>query len=135
MLVSSTSFLEDNYILQTHPELNTTGITLDDIKQRVSLMNGAKKLMFGGPKTEIPLQKIKKGIKRELHRGKDFKQPPKKPKDDENSESKLLPHIKIKCEQEESDSESSFFEQTSPRHKKVTDTVNIKQEVDYECQK
>ncbi|XP_047508129.1 nuclear factor related to kappa-B-binding protein-like isoform X3 [Pieris napi] len=119
---------------ETHPELNTTGITLDDIKQRVSLMNGAKKLMFGGPKAEIPIQKVRKGIKREQHRGKDFKQPQKKTKDDENSENKLLPHIKIKCEQEESDSESSFFEQTSPRQKKVMDHVDIKQEVDSENQ-
>ncbi|XP_022114654.2 nuclear factor related to kappa-B-binding protein isoform X4 [Pieris rapae] len=119
---------------ETHPELNTTGITLEDIKQRVSLMNGAKKLMFGGPKAEIPIQKVRKGIKREQHRGKDFKQPQKRTKDDENSENKLLPHIKIKCEQEESDSESCFFEQTSPRHKKVIDHADIKQEVDSENQ-
>ncbi|CAG4952800.1 unnamed protein product [Colias eurytheme] len=123
---------------ENHPELNTTGITLDDIKQRVALMNGAKKLMFGGSKTDMPIQKMRKGTKREIHqKAKDFKLPLKKPKDDlESTENKLLPHIKIKCEQEETDSESSsFFDPTnSPRHcKKLLDNVEIKQEVnDYD---
>ncbi|CAK1543121.1 unnamed protein product [Leptosia nina] len=118
---------------ETHPELNTTGITLDDIKQRVAIFNGSKKLMFGGSKADIGMQKIRKG-KRELQqKSKDFKLPSKKFKDDlDNSENKLLPHIKIKCEQEETDSESSsFFDpRNSPRQsKKSMDCVEIKQEV------
>ncbi|CAH2041402.1 unnamed protein product, partial [Iphiclides podalirius] len=121
---------------ENHPELITTGITLEDIKQRVAVLNGAKKLMFGGPKTESPIQKLRRGAKKELH-GKamksDIKPPIKKGKEDLDSiESKpLLPNIKIKCEQEESDSESSSFLDpvASPKHsKKLLDHTEIKQE-------
>ncbi|CAH0727045.1 unnamed protein product, partial [Brenthis ino] len=119
---------------ENHPELNTTGITLDDIKQRVSLMNGAKKLMFGGQKNEAPVQKVKKGKKESYPKQKQDKSVVKKIKEEESVENKpLLPNIKIKCEREESDSESSSFLDpvTSPKqtNKKLLEPVEIKQEV------
>ncbi|CAK1582770.1 unnamed protein product [Parnassius mnemosyne] len=122
---------------ENHPELNTTGITLEDIKQRVALMNGAKKLMFGGPKTETPIQKLRRGAKRELHHRPiktDTKSAIKKGKDelhDSIDNKPLLPNIKIKCEQEESDSENSSFLDpvASPKQsRKLLDHSEIKQE-------
>lgn len=92
--------------------------------------------MFGGPKTESPIQKLRRGAKKELH-GKtvksDIKPSIKKGKEEPDSiESKpLLPNIKIKCEQEESDSENSSFLDpvASPKHsKKLLDHTEIKQE-------
>lgn len=123
-------------MLQNHPELNTMGITLEDIKQRVALVNGAKKLMFGGQKSETPLQKLRRGPKKEKTKSQELKAI-KKSKEEplpDNVENKpLLPNIKIKCEQEESDSESSSFVDpvTSPKSsKKVLENHDIKQEVD-----
>ncbi|XP_072931818.1 uncharacterized protein [Epargyreus clarus] len=122
---------------ENHPELNVAGITLDDIKQRVALINGTKKLMFGGPKTETPIQKLRKGTKREVYSKQsksDMKGGKKSKEDLESVENKpLLPNIKIKCEQEESDSENSSFLDpvTSPKqHKKPPDNIEIKKEVD-----
>lgn len=124
-------------MFKNHPELNVAGITLDDIKQRVALINGTKKLMFGGPKTETPIQKLRKGTKRELYAKQsksDMKGGKKSKEDLESVENKpLLPNIKIKCEQEESDSENSSFLDpvTSPKHqKKPPDNIEIKKEVD-----
>ncbi|XP_032517867.2 nuclear factor related to kappa-B-binding protein isoform X2 [Danaus plexippus] len=119
---------------ENHPELNTTGITLNDIKQRVALMNGTKKLMFGGQKTDAPIQKIKKGAKKDANKQKQDGKGAKKIKEDIDSiENKpLLPNIKIKCEREESDSESSSFLDpvTSPKlTKRLSEHVDIKQEV------
>lgn len=119
--------------LQNHPELNTTGITLEDIKQRVAVVNGAKKLMFGGQKIDTPIQKIKRGPKKEKHIKSDGKGIRKKDDVQDSIENKpLLPNIKIKCEQEESDSESSSFVDpvASPRQsKKLFDHMDIKQEI------
>ncbi|XP_045774091.1 nuclear factor related to kappa-B-binding protein-like isoform X2 [Maniola jurtina] len=119
---------------ENHPELNTTGITLDDIKQRVTLLNGAKKLMFGGQKSEAPIQKLKKGARKDTSKQKQDGRPPiKKIKEEQDSvENKpLLPNIKIKCEKEDSDSESSTFLDpvTSPKHNKKLMDMDIKQEV------
>ncbi|XP_046967985.1 nuclear factor related to kappa-B-binding protein isoform X1 [Vanessa cardui] len=122
---------------ENHPELNTAGITLEDIKQRVALMNGTKKLMFGGQKTESPIQKLRKGAKKEAYqkqKTQDVKAALKKFKEEQDAvENKpLLPNIKIKCEREESDSESSSFLDpvTSPKPaKRLLDHVDIKQEV------
>ncbi|XP_068629387.1 nuclear factor related to kappa-B-binding protein isoform X2 [Battus philenor] len=123
---------------ENHPELNTTGITLDDIKQRVAIVNGAKKLMFGGAKAESPIQKLRRGAKKEMYQKaikSDVKSAIKKTKDDhhDNIDNKpLLPNIKIKCEQEESDSENSSFLDpvASPKHsKKLLDHSEIKQEI------
>ncbi|KAJ0176108.1 hypothetical protein K1T71_008282 [Dendrolimus kikuchii] len=123
---------------ENHPELNTTGITLEDIKQRVALVNGAKKLMFGGQKIGSPIQKIKRGPKKEpsqkTQKGND-KNVVKKGKEDLNESADtrpLLPNIKIKSEPMESDSESSSFVDpiSSPKHsKKSMEHVQIKQEV------
>ncbi|XP_050550353.1 nuclear factor related to kappa-B-binding protein isoform X3 [Spodoptera frugiperda] len=121
---------------ENHPELNTAGITIDDIKQRVALVNGAKKLMFGGPKSGSPLQKLRRAPKKESG-GKtkaQEKAAAKKVKEEpyETVENKpLLPNIKIKSEREESDSESSSFVDpiTSPKSSKKVDHVEIKQEV------
>ncbi|KPI92541.1 Nuclear factor [Papilio xuthus] len=121
---------------ENHPELNTAGITLEDIKQRVAMMNGTKKLMFGGAKTESPINKLRKGAKKELNQKAsktDSKSAIKKSKEDQDSiENKpLLPNIKIKCEPEESDSESSSFLDpvSSPKFsKKLLDHSEIKQE-------
>ncbi|XP_049874798.1 nuclear factor related to kappa-B-binding protein isoform X2 [Pectinophora gossypiella] len=119
---------------ENHPELSTTGITLDDIKQRVALVNGAKKLMFGGAKNDAPVQK-KRGPKKDPSQ-KQLKQAEakggKKKEEPETVENKpLLPNIKIKCEQEESDSESSSFVDpvASPKGKRPFDQVEIKQEI------
>ncbi|CAB3247344.1 unnamed protein product [Arctia plantaginis] len=118
---------------ENHPELITTGITIDDIKQRVALVNGAKKLMFGGQKTGSPIQKLRKGPKKEGQKQRHEK-PCKKGKEEyETVESKpLLPNIKIKCEQEESDSESSSFVDlvTSPNAGKKVEPPEIKIEMD-----
>ncbi|XP_063828983.1 nuclear factor related to kappa-B-binding protein [Ostrinia nubilalis] len=122
---------------ENHPELNTAGITLDDIKQRVALVNGSKKLMFGGQKTDSPIQKLKRGPRKESGKGKtqESKAAIKKSKEEptESVENRpLLPNIKIKCEQEESDSESSSFVDpvTSPKlGKKLLDHSDIKQEI------
>ncbi|XP_060804124.1 nuclear factor related to kappa-B-binding protein isoform X2 [Amyelois transitella] len=118
---------------ENHPELNTTGITLEDIKQRVALVNGAKKLMFGGQKTETPLQKLRRGPKKD--KAKEVKS--KKGKEEvllEGPENRpLLPNIKIKCEQEESDSESSSFVDpvASPKYsKQLLENHDIKPEID-----
>lgn len=121
-------------LLQNHPELNTTGITLDDVKQRVAVVNGAKKLMFGGQKIDTPIQKMKRGPKKEKHIKSDGKGIRKKEDAQDSIENKpLLPNIKIKCEQEESDSESSSFVDpvASPRQSKnkLFDHIDIKQEV------
>ncbi|XP_022826651.1 nuclear factor related to kappa-B-binding protein isoform X1 [Spodoptera litura] len=121
---------------ENHPELNTTGITIDDIKQRVALVNGAKKLMFGGPKSGSPLQKLRRAPKKDSggkNKGQE-KAATKKVKEEpyETVENKpLLPNIKIKSEREESDSESSSFVDpiTSPKSSKKVDHVEIKQEV------
>ncbi|XP_075976677.1 uncharacterized protein LOC142976945 isoform X2 [Anticarsia gemmatalis] len=119
---------------ENHPELNTTGITIDDIKQRVALVNGAKKLMFGGQKTGSPLQKLRRGPKKDIQKQAKQEKPSKKGKEEiDNVESRpLLPNIKIKCEQEESDSESSSFVDpvASPRSGKKVEHPEIKQEVD-----
>ncbi|XP_047028547.1 nuclear factor related to kappa-B-binding protein isoform X2 [Helicoverpa zea] len=120
---------------ENHPELNTSGITLDDIKQRVALVNGAKKLMFGGQKSGSPLQKLRRGPKKDgISKSKASDKTVKKGKEEsyESVENKpLLPNIKIKCEREESDSESSSFVDpiTSPKSSKKVDQVEIKQEV------
>lgn len=121
---------------QNHPELNTTGISIDDIKQRVALVNGAKKLMFGGQKSGSPLQKLRRGPKKDsVSKTKvQDKAAIKKGKEEpfESVENKpLLPNIKIKCEREESDSESSSFVDpiTSPKSTKKVEQVEIKQEV------
>ncbi|CAH2243955.1 nuclear factor related to kappa-B-binding protein isoform X2 [Pararge aegeria] len=119
---------------ENHPELNTTGISLDDIKQRVALLNGAKKLMFGSQKSETPAQRLKKGAKKDTSKQKqDGKTLLKKIKEEQDSiENKpLLPNIKIKCEKEDSDSEHSSFLDTgaSPIHNKKLMDVDIKQEV------
>lgn len=58
--------LDSIFEFQNHPELLTTGITLEDIKQRVALVNGAKKLMFGGQKTGSPIPKLRKGPKKRV---------------------------------------------------------------------
>lgn len=117
---------------ENHPELITTGITLDDIKQRASVLNGAKKLMFGGPKTGLPIQKLKRGTKKDNQKQAKQERTFRKGKEEYDSvENKpLLPNIKIKCEQEESDSENSSFVDpvTSPRLGKKMDTIEIKQE-------
>lgn len=107
---------------------------MNDIKQRVALMNGTKKLMFGGQKTDAPIQKIKKGAKKDANKQKQDGKGAKKIKEDIDSiENKpLLPNIKIKCEREESDSESSSFLDpvTSPKlTKRLSEHVDIKQEV------
>ncbi|KAM3961478.1 uncharacterized protein ACR2FA_004372 [Aphomia sociella] len=119
---------------ENHPELNTVGITLDDIKQRVALVNGAKKIMFGGQKPETPIQKLRRGSKKDKvkHDIKSIKRNKEEPQDNIDSRP-LLPNIKIKCEQEESDSESSSFVDpvTSPKHSnKLLENIDIKQEVD-----
>lgn len=90
--------------------------------------------MFGGQKNEIPVQKVKKGKKETYQKQKQDKAPVKKIKEEENVENKpLLPNIKIKCEREESDSESSSFLDpvTSPKqtNKKILEPVEIKQEI------
>ncbi|XP_061718248.1 nuclear factor related to kappa-B-binding protein [Cydia pomonella] len=116
---------------ENHPELNTTGLTLEDIKQRVALVNGTKKLMFGGQKSETSAQKVKRGPKKEPSQRQvksDAKANKRKEEDVEHKP--LLPNIKIKCEQEESDSESSFAEPKGAKHsKKLCDNVEIKQEI------
>ncbi|XP_063624858.1 nuclear factor related to kappa-B-binding protein [Cydia splendana] len=116
---------------ENHPELNTTGLTLEDIKQRVALVNGTKKLMFGGQKSETSTQKVKRGPKKEPSQRQvksDAKASKRKEEDVEHKP--LLPNIKIKCEQEESDSESSFAEPKGAKHsKKLGDNVEIKQEI------
>ncbi|XP_063385505.1 nuclear factor related to kappa-B-binding protein [Cydia fagiglandana] len=116
---------------ENHPELNTTGLTLEDIKQRVALVNGTKKLMFGGQKSETSTQKVKRGPKKEPNQRQvksDAKASKRKEEDIEHKP--LLPNIKIKCEQEESDSESSFAEPKGAKHsKKLGDNVEIKQEI------
>ncbi|CAG9788195.1 unnamed protein product [Diatraea saccharalis] len=122
---------------ENHPELNTTGLTLDDIKQRVAIVNGSsKKLMFGGQKSDNTSQKLKRGPKKETSqkiKAHEAKTNAKKIEDESVDIKPLLPNIKIKCEQEESDSESSSFVDpvASPKHsKKSTDHVEIKQESD-----
>lgn len=119
---------------QNHPELNTSGITLEDIKQRVAIVNGAKKLMFGGQKVASPVSKLKRKPKKDLNKQKlpDGKGIKKAKEETDSVENRpLLPNIKIKCEQEESDSESSsFVDLASPRQsKKSMDSVEIKQEL------
>lgn len=89
--------------------------------------------MFGGQKIDTPIQKMKRGPKKEKHLKSDGKGIRKKEDMQDGIESKpLLPNIKIKCEQEESDSESSSFVEpvASPRQsKKLYDHMDIKQEV------
>ncbi|XP_041981086.1 nuclear factor related to kappa-B-binding protein isoform X2 [Aricia agestis] len=117
---------------ENHPELNTTGITLEEIKQRVSLMNGTKKLMFGGQKVETPIHKIKKVAKGGNQKLKDLKSAIKKVKEEDNADkTPLLPNIKIKSEPDASDSEhSSVLDPvSSPKQKKILDQSEIKQEV------
>lgn len=121
---------------QSHPELNTTGISIDDIKQRVALVNGAKKLMFGGQKSGSPLQKLRRGPKKDsVSKSKVHEKTTAKKGKEESFESvenkPLLPNIKIKCEREESDSESSSLVDpiTSPKSIKKVEQVEIKQEV------
>ncbi|XP_047998138.1 LOW QUALITY PROTEIN: nuclear factor related to kappa-B-binding protein [Leguminivora glycinivorella] len=116
---------------ENHPELNTTGLNLEDIKQRVALVNGTKKLMFGGQKSETPGQKVKRGPKKEPgpRQAKSDAKASKR-KDEDLEQKPLLPNIKIKCEQEESESETSFAEPKAAKHsKKLIDTVEIKQEI------
>ncbi|VVC97481.1 unnamed protein product [Leptidea sinapis] len=117
---------------ENHPELNTTGITLEDIKQRVALVNEPRKAMFGCAKTDLPAQKQKKGVKRDINQKlKKIKMPVKNVKDEDNDE-KLLPHIKIKCEQESDSENSSIFDpMNSPRQFKkmeINQPVPIKLE-------
>lgn len=92
--------------------------------------------MFGGQKCGSPLQKLKRGPKKDsISKSKlQDKSSVKKGKEEayDSVENKpLLPNIKIKCEQEESDSESSSFVDpiTSPKSSKKVDHVDIKQEV------
>ncbi|KAJ2951482.1 hypothetical protein O0L34_g13634 [Tuta absoluta] len=123
---------------ESHPEFNTSGITLEDIKQRVALVNGAKKLMFGGAKND-GTPKLKRGPKPKDPSLKAGKSEPKGGKKKEEpvpqemvDDRPLLPNIKIKCEQEESDSEASSFVDpvTSPKQNKRTfEQVEVKQEV------
>lgn len=103
----------------------------------MQLVNGAKKLMFGGAKSsDTPIQKLKRATKKEKQTKLDSKQATKS-KEDASSESvetkPLLPNIKIKCEQEESDSEGSSFVDpvASPRvaKRQKSPEVEIKQEV------
>lgn len=81
----------------------------------------------------MPPQKLKRGPKKESSQKNNMKADAKtvKRKEEESVETKpLLPNIKIKCEQEESDSESSFVESISAKHpKKLVDSVEIKQEI------
>ncbi|XP_028041865.1 nuclear factor related to kappa-B-binding protein isoform X2 [Bombyx mandarina] len=119
---------------ENHPELNINGITLEDIKQRVALVNGAKKLMFGGPKIASPIQKIKKAPKKDavVKKMLENKISKKCKEETENPDIKpLLQNIKIKVEKEGSDSESSFLENVmSPKQmKKHMEQVEIKQEI------
>lgn len=90
--------------------------------------------MFGGQKLDTPIQKLKRGPKKEKNIKSDGKGIRKKEDVQDSIENKpLLPNIKIKCEQEESDSESSTFVDpvASPRQaKKLFDHLDIKQEVD-----
>ncbi|XP_050677397.1 nuclear factor related to kappa-B-binding protein isoform X2 [Leptidea sinapis] len=119
---------------ENHPELNTTGITLEDIKQRVALVNEPRKAMFGCAKTDLPAQKQKKGVKRDINQKlKKNKMPVKNVKDEDNDE-KLLPHIKIKCEQVSDSENSSIFDpMNSPRQFKKMECDEIKEEVtDYD---
>lgn len=134
--VNKRNYSNQIILFQNHPELNISGISLDDIKQRVALVNGAKKLMFGGQKSDTPVQKMKRGPKKEPGQKAsktDSKGGGKKKEEQSDSvENKpLLPNIKIKCEQEESDSEHSSFvdPMASPKHKKLFENVEIKQEV------
>ncbi|KAG6441059.1 hypothetical protein O3G_MSEX001652 [Manduca sexta] len=120
---------------ENHPELNVIGITLDDIKQRVAVVNGAKKLMFGSQKTGSPIQKLKRGPKVGGKQTKSQETKAMKKLKEEQLDSTdnkpLLPNIKIKCEQEESDSESSSTVDpvTSPKiSKKSLDRVEVKRE-------
>lgn len=125
--------LDSIFEFQNHPELLTTGITLEDIKQRVALVNGAKKLMFGGQKTGSPIPKLRKGPKKESQKQRRDKTCKTGKEEYETVESKpLLPNIKIKCEQEESDSESSSFVDlgTSPNTGKKVEQTEIKIEMD-----
>lgn len=90
--------------------------------------------MFGGQKIDTPIQKMKRGPKKEKHIKSDGKGIRKKEDVQDSIENKpLLPNIKIKCEQEESDSESSSFVDpvASPRQSKnkLFDHIDIKQEV------
>ncbi|XP_052742079.1 nuclear factor related to kappa-B-binding protein isoform X2 [Bicyclus anynana] len=119
---------------ENHPELDTTGITLDDIKQRVALLNGAKKLMFGSQKNDTCVQKLRKSAKKDTSKQKqDGKTMLKKIKQENDSaeNNPLLPNIKIKCEKEDSDSENSSFIDpgASPKHNKKLLDIDIKQEV------
>ncbi|KAJ8720244.1 hypothetical protein PYW07_012287 [Mythimna separata] len=120
---------------ENHPELNTTGISMDDIKQRVALVNGAKKLMFGGQKSGSPLQKIRRGPKKDSvskSKGQD-KATGKKGKEEslDGVDKALLLNVKIKCERDDSDSESSSVVDpiTSPKSTKKIEQVEIKQEI------
>ncbi|KAL4715763.1 hypothetical protein ACJJTC_006342 [Scirpophaga incertulas] len=125
---------------ENHPELNTTSITLEDIKQRVALVNGStKKLMFGSQKSENSIQKHKRSTKKDSQKSKlqEPKTSVKKNKDDQHEQAEnnpLLPNIKIKCEQEESESENSCYidPAASPmsNSKKLLDDTEIKQEDD-----
>ncbi|GBP09273.1 Nuclear factor related to kappa-B-binding protein [Eumeta japonica] len=126
-----------------HPELNTTGITLEDIKQRVALVNGTKKLMFGSQKpVETPIQRLRRGTRKEVPQRppkseakihiKSFK---KEHEHQNNLDSKpLLSNTKVKCEQDESDSGSSSFVDpvSSPKQVKkqhgTQDRFDVKQE-------
>lgn len=94
--------------------------------------------MFGGQKTDTPVQKLKRGPKKDsVQKGKTQEQKSvvKKGKEEQQDSVEnrpLLPNIKIKCEQPESDSESSSFVDpvTSPKHpKKLLEHMDIKQEV------
>lgn len=93
--------------------------------------------MFGGQKVASPATKVKRGPKKDpnkqkLSGGKEKCVKKVKEETDSVESRPLLPNIKIKCEQEESDSESSSFVDpvASPRQsKKSVDSVEIKQEI------
>lgn len=85
--------------------------------------------MFGGAKVaHTPLQKPRRGPKKEK-----VAKPAVKVKEESVETRPLLPNIKIKCEQEESDSEGSSFVDpvASPKSTRTQTTpeVEIKQEV------
>lgn len=87
--------------------------------------------MFGGAKSESPVQKMKRGPKKDsISRGKVSEGKSMKKIKEENDVDGKTPTTKIKYENE-SDSESSLFvdSTTSPKPSTSLDQVEIKQEV------
>lgn len=106
---------------ENHPELITSGITLEDIKQRVAFVNGTKKPMFGSQKPqESPIQKLRRYPKKDsfVKRSVDVKAKAIKIKQENDAadfpmDDKLLSDVTIKREID-SDTEINDFVESMP---------------------